>query len=433
VAGDRRPSYTSTRCRSRSYIAQFACGVNGWTRGPTEKPNSLGSVGRKLVIGGQLRTELSQALAFVRARGLHLYGDDQWYALLPPPALEQLRAHWDPSGYQYKELSSTALPDGFQESDLFRSATPPRVIGLKGYNFPKRQLVRLLSDGHQERIIRGAITAFESSRDRGLLRVTSASVRAHPNGEEVKIAARVVIIAAGIGTKRLVRSIVGDSCRQLDRVTHTRMHMLCIKSPLGVLPRTSVLSVPQGLISVAHVNRDQDVVGHRDGDEVTWYVTPAEPGVEHREDAPDTARADIQPATVAQCLDALLTLYPALKRDAEPSDSAIRFGVFAGYKQNIGDQPIVPACDFVEGTGNVVMALPSVMLNAWRNAETVLTLLADRVKPSGRATHVPAGGKAVSVGTVNESTDEVTWLRWREFHQTYDPSLTAGAMSARGR
>jgi glycine/D-amino acid oxidase-like deaminating enzyme len=54
------------------------------------------------LLTGQLREPLSQALSFARERGLQLYGDDRWYALLPPPAFAQLRIVWDASAYEYR-------------------------------------------------------------------------------------------------------------------------------------------------------------------------------------------------------------------------------------------------------------------------------------------------------------------------------------------
>jgi hypothetical protein len=89
--------------------------------------------------------------------------------------------------------------------------------------------------------------------------------------------------------------------------------------------------------------------------------------------------------------------------------------VFAGYKQNIDDQPTLPVCDPVDGTRNVFVALPSVYVNAWSNAQTILRMLSGRVPPSGSTIVVPSADIGVRVGTVNELTNEIAWMSWEEF------------------
>src|SRR5262249_10161760 len=154
---------------------------------------------------------------------------------------------------------------------------------------------------------------------------------------------------------------------QLDGVTYTRVHMLCIRAPKGMLPAVSFASLRRNLLSVAHANREHDYVAHDAGDAVTWYVTPAEPDAAYHEDAPDDARAGPDAAVVGKGIGDLLAVYPALREVAEGADSPVRFGVFAGYKQNVGDQPTLPLCDPVDGTSNVYVALPSVLVGAWSN------------------------------------------------------------------
>jgi hypothetical protein len=366
------------------------------------------------LLTGQLRDALRMGLSFAMHRGLQLYGDDQWYALLPPPAYAQLRAGWDESNYEYRELSGTDLPQGFQEGDLFRNQVPTHVIGLKGYNFPKQQLVKLLSMGRTRRVIRGDIVAFHRSVEQGAIRVDRVAVRVQATGEVVAISPQAVIAASGTGTKRLLKSIVARRSEQLERVTFTRVHMICIKASLGTLPATSIISLPHGLTSVAHVNHEHEYVGYDANDSVTWYITPVEDTV-HCEDAPDTARAEVSPEIVVRGVRGLLNLYPRLKDKADRARSQVRFGVFAGYKQNVDDQPTLPVCDSVDGTRNVFVALPSVFINAWSNAQTILRMLSGRVPASGATIMVPGADIGVRVGTVNELTHQVAWMSWEEF------------------
>jgi len=175
----------------------------------------------------------------------------------------------------------------------------------------------------------------------------------------------------------------------------------------------SVISAQHRLMSVAHVNASHDRVAGGAEDTATWYVTPEEPEATHHENAPDDAHASVDPRVVARALDALLQLYPPLRAAAEDSNAQIRFAVYAGYKQNVGDQSIVPLCEVVQGTHNVLVAAPSVIANCWSNAQRARELIRSRVCPSGPIDAVPAGGQGVRIGNVNELTDAVQWLDWQ--------------------
>ncbi len=89
---------------------------------------------------GQLRQPLEDsALPFMQEHGVALYGADRWFMVAPPPMLDQLRPAWAASGYQPQPVDASLLPAGF--------TWPGPALKVKGYNFPKRQLVRALSDG----------------------------------------------------------------------------------------------------------------------------------------------------------------------------------------------------------------------------------------------------------------------------------------------
>jgi len=359
------------------------------------------------LLTGQLQQPLGLALAFARERGLPLYGDDRWYALLPPPAFEHLRPLWDAASYEYCEVPASTLPEGFVLGGGVR------VFALKGYNFPKRQLIRLLAEDHTDRIIRGDTAATHRSTREQPVRLDAVDVVVRATGETVRLKPQVVIVAAGTGSKRLVRSIVGAPTEPTERITFTRSHMLCVRAPRDVLPDVSVISAQHRLMSVAHVNASHDRVAGGAEDTATWYVTPEEPEATHHENAPDDAHASVDPRVVARALDALLQLYPPLRAAAEDSNAQIRFAVYAGYKQNVGDQSIVPLCEVVQGTHNVLVAAPSVIANCWSNAQRARELIRSRVWPSGQIDAVPAGGQGVRIGNVNELTDAVQWLDWQ--------------------
>jgi hypothetical protein len=52
----------------------------------------------------------------------------------------------------------------------------------------------------------------------------------------------------------------------------------------------------------------------------------------------------------------------------------------------VGDQAIVPASDQVAGTSNVLFALPSMIVNAWRNAQVLAEMVGAGVAPAGTPT-----------------------------------------------
>jgi len=181
--------------------------------------------------------------------------------------------------------------------------------------------------------------------------------------------------------------------------------MLCVRGPRGTLPNTSILAPQFGLMIASHLNRDQDEVQNDANDYVTWYVTPIDQEATPASDAPDNAHVEIHAHVVALGLDSLLKVYPSLSRP----DPRVHFAVFAGFKQDIGEQQIVPACELVDGTSNVIMALPSVLANAWTNASEASRMLGDRVVPTGTRSSgvIPGAGHGVNVGVVNELTAEV--------------------------
>src|SRR5207302_3541344 len=116
------------------------------------------------------------------------------------------------------------------------------------------------------------------------------------------------------------------------------------------------------------------------------------------------------PAVVNRGFQALTQLYPALL-DAE----GLRLGCYAGYRQDFGDQQGVAMCDLVQGTANVVVALPSGIVGAWLNAARVGEIVSSLIDPSGRQSLVPGGGVGVEVGAVVEDRPSFAWLTPRQW------------------
>jgi hypothetical protein len=156
------------------------------------------------------------------------------------------------------------------------------------------------------------------------------------------------------------------------------------------------------------------VAAHDQPDNVTWYVTPLDFGGPSYDDIPVDAASEVDPEMVVRGCRSLLTLYPGL-----PETSGLQLGVYAGYRQDIGDQPGIRACELVEGAGNVIMALPSGLIGPWPNAETMTNILGGLVDPSGSQPPVPGGGDGVRVGQAVEDRPDFVWAGWDEWLQRY--------------
>ncbi|HEX9036989.1 MAG TPA: FAD-dependent oxidoreductase [Ktedonobacterales bacterium] len=325
--------------------------------------------------------ELPEAAAqivhpFLRARGVSLMGG---WAMLPPSGLFGLLLRARPA---FARLPPARLPDGF--APAYRDA----ARALPDYSFNKRELVAALSQGREDSIIRGTVTGF-----RGRDPVEAVRLRSEGSSTEVELRARVVVVAAGCGTKRLLQSLVG-STPQIRRIKSRLVHMLCLRAPRGALPAQSVAALALGLLLAAH----------EDGERVTWYVTPMRTGGPSFDEAPNDAAAPEDPATLRRAWDTLKALYPAL-----PGVEGLEVGHYAGYRQDIGNWPGKRLCAVVAGTGNVIAALPSGLVGPWRNAADALTLARGLIAPGAARPALMEAGQGVRVGLPVEERPGFVW------------------------
>lgn len=328
---------------------------------------------------GMSGIELPQAAAeivhpFLRAHGVTLTGN---WAVLPPPGFPA-----------FASLPQASLPEGF--SPAFKDAART----LPDYSFNKRQLVEALSRGREEYVIRGSVVGF-----RGRDSVEAVWLRPEGGDAEVELRTRVVIVAAGCGSKRLLRNLVG-STPQLEVIKHRVVHMLCLRGLRGALPAQSVAALPLGLLLAAH----------EDGERVTWYVTPMEMSGPSFDDVPNDAAATPHPDLLRRAWDTLQMLYPSL-----PTVDGLQVGHYAGYRQDIGDWPGARLCVVIAGAGNVIAALPSGLVGPWRNAADALTLLRSLAVPSRAQPALPGAGQGVRVGGPVEDRPEFVWRPWQEW------------------
>jgi hypothetical protein len=287
-------------------------------------------------------------------------------------------------------LPPASLPAGF--APAFRDAARK----LPDQSFGKRRLVEALLRGREGRIIRGSVVGFRG-------RAPVETVRVQPAGSRavVELHTKAVVVAAGCGSKRLLRGLAGPT-PQVERIAHRPVHMVCLRAPRGALPPTSVVALPLALLLAAH----------DDGDAVTWYATPMELGGPSCDDVPGDAAASIVPAALARAADALLALYPPL-----PDVAGLRVGSYAGYRQDIGEGPGVRLCEVVDGTGNVVAALPSGLVGPWLNAADALEIVRGLVHPSGTQPDLPGGGEGVRAGSPVEDRPGFAWMTWQGWHR----------------
>jgi glycine/D-amino acid oxidase-like deaminating enzyme len=336
---------------------------------------------------GMRGPELQDALIdvvqpFLEERGLELGHD---WVLIPPPNMPL-----------FEGLPAAALPPGF-------AAPPgPSAVRLPDATFPKRGLVEALSQGHQDRVLRGHATLRLTGE-----RVEAVFVRLSDTDEEVVLSTRALVVAAGCGSKRILQGLVGQT-PQIEQIKHRRIHMICIRAPRGALPTTSLAAMPLGLMLAAH---DQP-------DNVTWYVTPLEFGGPSYDDVPGDAASDLDPEMVVRGCMALLALYPGL-----PEIDGLQLGCYAGYRQDIGEMPANRMCELLAGTQNVIVALPSGLIGPWLNVITMSDIVGGLVDPSGSQSPLPGGGAGVRVGSAVEDRPDFVWMGWHEWLRNY-PQLS---------
>jgi len=324
------------------------------------------------------RASVDVVQPYLEKRGLELSHD---WVLIPPPSMPI-----------FEGLPTATLPSGF--------AAPSglRAVKLPDRSLSKRRLVEILSESHHDRILRGRATPRWNGTQ-----VEAVSVRAPGSGRDVVLSTKAVVVAAGCGSKRFLQGLVGQT-PQTEQIKHRRVHMICVRAPRGTLPTTSIAAMPLGLMLAAH---DQP-------NNVTWYVTPMEMGGPSYDDISDDAASDVDPEMVSRGCTSLLSLYPRLSEI-----DGLQLGCYAGYRQDIGDLPGNRICELVEGTNNVIVALPSGLVGPWLNATKMCEIVGGLVDPSGSQPPLTGGGFGVRVGSPVEDRPDFVWMGWDEWLRKY--------------
>lgn len=358
------------------------------------------------LVTGEFQDDLSKhVIPRMRRLGVPVYGNTASYLALPAPAIEQLRPIWEQRDYRPVPAPATDLPTGL--------TSPLEILRVPGYHIPKRALVERLAHGVKNQIIRGRVTVFDDDGVR-----IEQQIKQQPDqqtdeqtGQETvsfRIRPQATVLAAGCGTKRLVTDVLDLSNEVTSRITYSVNHMLCLRSPLGVLPAIGTVMTP-GVMVAGHVNRHHETVGH--DDTVSWYVTPPVDGSARPSDAPNDASAATSVGVVAEAVAGVRSLFG----DLDWSDQRIEATVFAGTKQDIDGQPTQRLVDVCDPDRRIMVALPSVMANTFANSLDVLRRLPDLgVRPTGGQAHWP-GSAVTEVGNVPELTPAVAWRPFDDF------------------
>jgi glycine/D-amino acid oxidase-like deaminating enzyme len=301
----------------------------------------------------------------LRRRGIPTYGE--WYGVMPPgmPVDDDISP---PPGLERFGGQLRRLPE---------------------VNFGKMPLVQTLVAGLASRILHGSVASLTRAASG---EVTAVEVGRGSGSETLVFAPHAIVVAAGTGTKALLRRFGADQT-QLEPIKHRRVHVLCVRGPSSLLPPLNVFWMA-GLLFVA---------AHEDG-ERTWYATPMDFGAPHIEEVPGDAAAEVDQGIVASGWDQLFTLYPPLR--ATPG---LRFTSYAGYRQDIGDGPGVPMCARISATPNVVAALPSGLLNAWPIARDAVEMATEALDASRPQPAIPTEGPGAKVGLPSEDREGVVW------------------------
>lgn len=362
-------------------------------------------------------------LPYLKDHGVDIYGN--WYVLTPDDPFQKLRAAWDEGGYPYEIGSPDDLPEAYRNGDLFARGGDTHVVATKDYCFPKRQLIRALAGGHEERIVIGDITDFTFMSAGKAIGIEIVEVRVHETSERVRLSPRYVIVTAGAGTPKLINSIAdgvaaagGDGVKvrsALNPVTFDNLHMITLRGHPDDLPNVSAFVLAKRLKIVSHLNDDHDRVGGK-GDLVTWYVTNEPLSSIDLAETTDTAEGFVDPKHVVEGFNKLFSMIPAVRERAK--EDKIEFFVYAGCKQGIGGEVNIQHCEAVDGLANVALALPSLSGGAWVTAKRAANLVQAAFKPTGKTGRIPGAGHVV-VGDVTEHGEDVEWLDWKGLVATY--------------
>lgn len=101
----------------------------------------------------------------------------------------------------------------------------------------------------------------------------------------------------------------------------------------------------------------------------------------------------------------------------------LQLGCYAGNRQDIGDMPGTRMCELVDGTSNVIMALPSGLIGPWLNVVTINEIVGGLVDPSGSQPPLPGGGTDVRVEDAVEDRPGFVWMDWNQWLRSY-PQLS---------
>ncbi|MGH9135700.1 MAG: FAD-dependent oxidoreductase [Acidimicrobiales bacterium] len=253
--------------------AGYACVlVTNAPIGAGQTLHSHGSLdsGTGLVTGALSQTLLAVTVPYLQRLGVPVRAADPSFLVVPEPMLDLLRPAWEAYDYRPEPASPSTVP-GFEPN-----AKPLRVHAS---NVDKRRLVRALATGLESRVIGGEVVDASGR---------AVHVRA-TDDEEIRIRSGAIVIAAGCGTKRLLAETFGIGHRVTDRITYTKMHMICLRAPADVLPVIGAIVSPELFVAA-----------HRGEGGTTWYATPVDPEPTVYDDAPADAVADVEPAAVAQ-------------------------------------------------------------------------------------------------------------------------------------
>lgn len=314
----------------------------------------------------------------------------------------------------YGEWSALTPPGSPQDASL----PPPPWLDLRGRslqplhetNVNRRELVAAVARGLEDRIVRGAVSAVQRGADGDIVAV---EVAGDGMPRSVLLAPAVVVVAAGVGSKAVLRRL-GAAESQLAAIKHRPVHVLCVRGAASVLPQLNLVSFIDTLF----------IASHETGGETTWYATPMQFDAQPVDDVPGDAAAECDEAVVERGWEVLLRLYPPLA-----SMPGLRFASYAGFRQDVGDTPGVPMCARLEAAPNVIAALPSGLLGAWPVAARVLALAKEIIHTGRPQPPIPAAGVDIRVGGNHEDGAGISWTR----HLPASSGLRYTSASAHGR
>ena len=186
--------------------------------GQTLRSHGLLNSGTGLLTSALHEERYRLTLPYLSHLNIRAYGEDRSFLLAPTPLVDQLTPAWE-------QTRNTRAHQPLEPATGLRARGP--TYRVPGFNVDERMLVEGLAAGLEHLVVRGeAVDANDGVR-----------VREAASEDVLSFRPRAVVVAAGCGSKRLLRNVFAVQKPALAKITYTKPHIICVMAPAEVLPQ----------------------------------------------------------------------------------------------------------------------------------------------------------------------------------------------------